>query len=140
MIKKLLKHQPTNLYISFYGTTPDMYKKTAVPMTKDYWPKVMESLKLMGKFKCNTVVRLTLVKGLNLTDPEGYARLIEKSGTKFIEAKGFMAVGGSRKSMGYNDMPTHEEILHFAQELEKNSSYKIVDEKVDSRVVLLKRS
>jgi wyosine [tRNA(Phe)-imidazoG37] synthetase (radical SAM superfamily) len=50
-----------------------------------------------------------------------------------------MAVGGSRKSMGYTDMPTHDEIIDFATKIEKNSSYKIVDEKVDSRVVLLKR-
>ncbi|MBI2579740.1 MAG: 4-demethylwyosine synthase TYW1, partial [Candidatus Aenigmarchaeota archaeon] len=31
MTERLLEHQPTNLYISVYGTTPEMYKRTAVP-------------------------------------------------------------------------------------------------------------
>ena len=137
MIEKLVEHQPTNLYVSFYGTNPEMYKKTAVPMTKDFWENVNRSLVMLGKFDCNTVVRLTLSKGLNFTDPEGYARIIEGTGAKFIEVKGFMAVGGSRKSMQYSDMPLHNEIQEFAAKIESNSSYKIVNEKRDSRVVLL---
>ncbi len=139
MIDKLLNHQPTNLYISFYGTTPEMYKRTAVPMIKDFWPRVLESLNTLGKFDCNTVVRLTLTKGLNFADPEGYSRIIEDSGAKFIEVKAFMAVGGSRRVLQYSDMPLHSEIQEFAATIEKNSSYKIINEKQDSRVVLLTR-
>ncbi|MBI2075920.1 MAG: 4-demethylwyosine synthase TYW1 [Candidatus Aenigmarchaeota archaeon] len=139
MIKKLLWHQPTNLYISLYGTTPEMYKRAAVPMIKDFWQRVMESLELLRQFQCDTVVRLTLAKGLNFTDPEGYAEIIENSGVKFIEVKSFMAVGGSRKVMKYEDMPLHSEIQEFAAEIERHSSYRIVDEKSDSRVVLLSR-
>ena len=90
MIRKLIDHQPTNLYISFYGTTPEMYKRGAVPMIKDFWPRVIESLRMLGKFDCNTIVRLTLAKSLNFTDPEGYAKIIEKTGSKFIEFKGFI--------------------------------------------------
>ena len=139
MIEKLLEHQPTNLYISFYGTTPEMYKKGAIPMEKNFWENVNKSLKMLGKFDCNTVVRLTLAKGLNFTDPKGYAEIIDGTGAKFIEVKGFMAVGGSRKSMKYEDMPLHSEIQEFAAEIERHSSYRIVDEKSDSRVVLLSR-
>lgn len=139
MIERLLDHQPTNLYISFYGTTPEMYKKTAVPMEKDYWENVNQSLKMLGKFDCNTVVRLTLSHGFNFTDPKGYAEIIEKSGAKFVECKGFMAVGGSRRSMKYENMPQHKEIQEFAAEFERHSSYRIIDEKPDSRVVLLTR-
>lgn len=139
MIERLLQHQPTNLYISFYGTNPDMYKKTAVPMEKDFWPCVNRSLGLLGKFDCNTVVRLTLSRGLNFTDPKGYAEIIEKSGAKFVECKGFMAVGGSRRVMKYEDMPLHSEIQEFAAQIESNSSYRIINEKADSRVVLLSR-
>ena len=139
VLEHLLQHQPTNLYVSFYGTNPEMYKKTAVPMTKDFWEKVNESLKMLDKFDCNTVVRLTLTKGLNFTDPKGYAEIIEKSGAKFIEVKAFMAVGGSRRVLEYQDMPLHNEIREFAAQIESNSSYRIVNEKVDSRVVLLSR-
>ncbi len=139
MIKKLLEHQPTNLYISFYGTTPAMYKRTAVPMVKDFWERIMQSMKLVKKFQCNTVMRLTLSKGLNFTDPQGYAAYADKFQPRFIEVKSFMAVGGSRKSMKYEQMPLHEEIQEFAAEIERHSSYKIVDEKSDSRVVLMGR-
>ena len=139
MIGQLLEHQPTNLYISFYGTNPEMYKKTAIPMEKNFWENVNQSLMMLGKFDCNTVVRLTLSKGLNFTDPKGYADIIEKSGTKFIEVKGFMAVGGSRRMMKYEDMPLHNEIQEFAAQIERHSSYRIVSEKADSRVVLLSR-
>lgn len=139
MIEKLVVHQPTNLYISFYGTNPEMYQKGAAPMLKDTWNRVMRSLSLLKQFDCNTVIRLTLAKGLNFTDPEGYAKIIEGTDAKFIEVKGFMAVGGSRKSMQYSDMPLHDEIQTFAEKIESNSSYRIVNEKKDSRVVLLSR-
>lgn len=139
IIERLMDHQPTNLYVSFYGTTPEMYKRTAVPMEKNFWPAVNESLKMLGKFDCNTVVRLTLSKGLNFTDPKGYAQIIEESGAKFVEAKAFMAVGGSRRVMKYEDMPLHSEIVDFAREFERHSSYRIINEKKDSRVVLLSR-
>jgi wyosine [tRNA(Phe)-imidazoG37] synthetase (radical SAM superfamily) len=41
--------------------------------------------------------------------------------------------------MPYSAMPLFEEIIAFAREIEKNSSYKITDAKEDSRVVLMKR-
>ncbi len=139
MIEQLLNHQPTNLYISFYGTTPEMYKQTAVPMEKGFWENVNSSLRLLGKFGCNTVIRLTLAKGLNFTDPKGYARIIENTGAKFVEVKAYMAVGGSRRVMKYEDMPLHSEIQEFAAEFERRSSYRIINERPDSRVVLLSR-
>ncbi len=139
MIENLLEHQPTNLYISFYGTNPGMYKKTAVPMEKNSWEDVNKSLSLLGKFDCNTVVRLTLTRGLNFSDPKGYAEIIDKTGAKFIECKAFMAVGGSRRMLEYADMPLHSEIQEFAAAIESNSSYRIINEKADSRVVLLGR-
>ncbi|KHO47760.1 MAG: tRNA-modifying enzyme [archaeon GW2011_AR5] len=139
MVEKLLQHQPTNLYISFYGTNPEMYRKAAVPMENNFWENVNQSLKMLGKFDCSTVVRLTLAKGLNFTDPKGYAQIIDGTGAKFIEVKGYMAVGGSRKSMKYEDMPLHSEIREFAAKIESNSGYRIISEKPDSRVVLLSR-
>ena len=139
MIETLLNHQPTNLYISLYGTNKEMYKRAAVPMQKDFWERVMKSLSLINDFDTNTVIRLTLAKRINFEDPEGYARIIDAAGPKFIECKAFMAVGGSRKSMEYSDMPLHPEILEFAEQIEKHSSYHIIDQKKESRVVLLKR-
>ena len=72
-------------------------------------------------------------------NPEEYAELIEKASPDFVEAKAFMPVGGAQERLPYESMPRHSEIKDFAKQLEKNSSYKIKNEKEDSRVVLLTR-
>lgn len=136
MIKKLLNHQPTNMYITLPAPNEKIYKKTCRPMIKDGWKRIMESLSMLKEFN-RSVIRLTLVKGLNFLKPEEYAKIIEEAEPNFLEVKSFMAVGGSRKYLKYEDMPLHNEIKKFAKEIEKASNYKIKDEKPDSRVVLL---
>ena len=42
MIEQLIDHQPTNLYISFYGTTPEMYRHATASMIPDAWEKVQK--------------------------------------------------------------------------------------------------
>jgi len=68
---------------------------------------------------------------------EGYANLIKIAKPDFVEAKGFMSVGFSRKRLGYEKMPFHSEIREFAKKLAKLSGLKILDEKKESCVVLL---
>ena len=136
MIEKLVDHQPTNMYITLPAPNAAVYEKTCKPMIKDGWEKIMESLSLLKDFD-KSVIRLTLVKGLNMIKPEEYAKILDKAGPDFVEVKSFMAVGGSREHLNYEDMPLHSEIKDFARQIEKNSSYKIKDEKEDSRVVLM---
>lgn len=136
MVKKLIKHQPYQFYMTLAAPNKEIYMKTCRPLIKDGWERIQETMSLMKNFK-RSVIRLTLVKNLNMVNPEEYAKLIEKAKPKFVEAKGYMAIGFSRERLGPEYMPTHEEIKQFAKEIEKNSSYKITDEKEDSRVVLL---
>jgi tRNA wybutosine-synthesizing protein 1 len=138
MLKKLLekKIQPTQLYITLPAPDEATYKKVCNPLIKDGWKKIQESLKLLKKFK-RSVVRLTLVKDVNMIKPEKYAELIEKSRPLFVEAKAYVWVGYSRQRLAIENMPLHNEIIDFAKKIEKNSSYKIIDEKKESRVVLL---
>lgn len=136
MVEKLINHQPTQLYISVYGPNKEIHAKSANPIQKDAWEQLQKSLSLMHKFKRN-VMRLTLTKGYNLIDPEGYAKLIEKYKPLFVETKGYVWVGHSRERLEIQNMPRHHEIIRFAKEIEKNSSYKIIDEKEESRVALL---
>jgi tRNA wybutosine-synthesizing protein 1 len=131
--------EPTQLYMTLPAPNEDVYEKTCAPLLKDGWKRIKESLMLLQNFRCNTVLRLTLVRDLNLVNPEQYAKLIDKSNVKFVECKAFMAVGGSRERLPYESMPLHAEIKAFAEEVAKHSSYKIKDEKKDSRVVLLTR-
>jgi len=77
MIEKLIDHQPTQLYIGVYGPNEEVYKKSANPITADSWQRLHKSLSLLHNFK-RTVIRLTLTKGYNLTNPEGYAEIVQK--------------------------------------------------------------
>jgi len=136
MVEKLIENQPTQLYISVYGTNKEMHQKTANPITKDAWECLQKSLSMMHKFR-RSVMRLTLTKGFNFSDPEGYANLAEKFNPMFIECKGYSFVGHSQERLEVQNMPYHHEIIEFAKNIEKNSSYKVIDDKKESRVALL---
>ncbi len=137
MIEKLTSHQPTNMYITLAAPDEGIYKKTCNPLLENGWQRIQQSLSFMQEFK-KSVIRMTLVKGLNMVKPEEYAKAIERALPTFVEAKAFMPVGGAQR-LPYEAMPRHEEIKAFAEEVEKNSSYRIKNEKEDSRVVLLSR-
>lgn len=136
MVEKLLEHQPTQLYVSVYGPNEKVYRKTANPIAKDAWGKLQKSLGMLNKFERN-VIRLTLVQGINMVNVEEYTKLIEKYNPMFVEAKGYMWVGHSQERLAIENMPRHHEIVEFARKIEENSSYNIIDEKKESRVVLL---
>jgi len=87
---------------------------------------------------------MTLVKNANMNPEhiEEYIKLIKKAQPDFIEVKGFMSVGFSRnrKGMGYDAMPSYEEVRDFAERIAiglKENGYKILDEHERSRVVLV---
>jgi tRNA wybutosine-synthesizing protein 1 len=139
-LKDLLKSEPTNLYLSLYGTNEEMYKKICAPLISDTWEKINESLKLIEKFKCRTVIRLTLVKGLNMKAYEGFSELIKKAKPKFIECKGYTWVGESRQRLKESNVPNLEEIKNFAKKISEFTDYEIKAEDEKSRVVLLSLS
>jgi len=136
MIEKLIKHQPTQLYLTLPAPNEDVYKKTSRPLIKGLWNKIMSSLSLLKEFK-RSCIRLTLVKGLNMINPEKYAEIIKKANPLFVEAKAYMWVGYSRNRLGIENMPTHEEIIDFAKKICEHADLKIIDEQKASRVVLL---
>lgn len=136
MLKKLIKNQPTQLYITLPAPDEKTYLKCCLPLIKGGWKKINESLSLLKKFKRPTI-RLTLVKGINMAKPELYAELIKKSRPLFVECKAYMFVGYSQQRLEIGNMPHHKEVREFAREIAKHSGYKMVDEKENSRVVLM---
>jgi tRNA wybutosine-synthesizing protein 1 len=82
---------------------------------------------------------MTLVSGHNIGDVDGYAKLVEKAEPTYIEAKAYMHVGFSSLRLGFDSMPKHEEVYNFALRLAEKTGYSIVDESVESRVVLLSK-
>ncbi len=134
-----LKEEPTQLYISVCAPNHDVFKKTCRPQIENAWSKLNESLDLLPSFKCPTVIRMTLVKGINMVNVEGYAKLVKKANPTYVEAKAYMHVGFSNLRLGFERMPSHKEISKFAAELSHRTGYRILDESADSRVVLLSK-
>ena len=72
-----------------------------------------------------------------MVNPDGYAELIKQANPTFVELKAYMWVGHSRERLSIENMPLHNEILEFAEKIAKASGLKIIDQKPESRVVLL---
>ena len=134
---KSLKELPTQLYVSLNSTNEADFKKFNKPFFKDGWQRLNKTLGLMPKLKTRTVIRITLMKGINMKNEKGYADLIKKAGPMFIELKAYMFIGSSRKRLLEKNMPFHEDVKEFAKRIAELSGYKLIDEKKESRVVLL---
>jgi len=148
VLKQLGKEDnlPTQLYISMNSPNEKLYNQWHRSKIKNAWKKFNESLELMKDLKTRRVIRMTLVKGTYNNMKEGYiadyVKMIKKTECDFLEIKGYMSVGfaRNRKGMGYEVMPTHEEIKDFTKMLVKElkkDGYKILDEHIHSRVVLV---
>jgi len=129
--------EPTNLYISVDSPVKADHLKINRPAVKGTWESINKSLSLLQNFKCNTVVRVTLMKE-NLKNPVEFGKLLEQYQSKFIECKAFMHVGFSKNRVRFGEMPLHKEIMAYTREIENNTKYKLVDSKQESRVALLK--
>ena len=145
VLKKFSKEKnlPTQLYLSLNTPNKKLYNKWHNSSIKNAWEKFNKTLSLFSKLKTRKVIRMTLVKNLNMKPeqvPE-YVKLIKKASPDFVEVKGFMSVGFSRRRLGYEMMPSHKEIKDYAKKnlISLGKPYKILDEHIHSRVVLIGR-
>ena len=129
---------PTQLYMSLSANSEKMFKEINKPLQENLWQKINKTLELFPRLKTRKVIRLTLIKNMNLKEPEEYADLIRKASPDFVECKAAMAVGFAKfqERLKFEDMASHQEIKEFSIQLAKNLGYEVVDEKEDSRVVL----
>lgn len=128
----------TQLYLSVDAPSKEILKKVDAPLFKDYWERLIESLKITAKKKQRKAIRLTIIKGINDIEEENYAKLIMLADADFVEVKAYMWVGESRIRLKESNMPLHEEIVAFSRRLAKFlDDYEIVSEHITSRVVLL---
>ncbi|MHC1626829.1 MAG: 4-demethylwyosine synthase TYW1 [Methanoculleaceae archaeon] len=133
----LEKCRPFQTYVSLTAPDRETYHSLCRPKG-DYWELVQESLRLLGTRR--SAVRITLVRGENDHHPERYARMVQDSGARYVEVKGYMYLGYSRRRLERSNMPEHEEIRRFAGEIAAQSDYEYMDESPISRVVVLERS
>ena len=134
----------TQLYISLDAPTKEALKSIDRPLFPDYHKRLLASLKEFSKKRFRKCIRLTLIKGLNDKEEhvEKYAELIRLGNPEFIEIKGYVNVGASRKYLGMKDMPWHKDIKEFSKNLQKAMpEYELVDDHKPSKVVcMMKKS
>ena len=138
-IENLLEEPPTQLYISVDAPNEELFNIIDRPIIKNAWQGLMKTLSLMPKLRerMRTVLRFTLIRGLNMVKPEQWAEIIRLSSPMFVEVKAYMWVGMSRERLEQENMPSHEEVKEFSLEIAKYADYKLIDEHEPSRVVLL---
>lgn len=143
MLKKLKKKNalPTQLYISMVGANEELWKKITKNNEKNGWKNYLTSLALLKLLPCRSVIRLTVIKGVNDSDEaiEEFAQILQATQSDFVEIKSYMWLGFSRKRLKEKNTASHEYIKSFALKLlKKLPSYKFEAEKKNSKIVLLK--
>jgi tRNA wybutosine-synthesizing protein 1 len=130
---------PSQLYLSLLAPDEETYRRVCMPLIPDGWGRLLRSLEILSGLGGRTAVRVTLVKGLNMFDVKGYSSLILRGEPDFVEVKGYMWVGYSRSRLKLENMPNHADVREFAEQIARETGYKVAGEQQASRVVLLKR-
>ena len=132
---------PKQLYISIVAPNESLYKKICSPTISNGWKKINETLEILSSLDTRTVIRHTLMNDWNMDKKYiyDYAKLINKANPMFIEPKGYVFVGYSRKRMHLKNLPTHANIRESSVNLSNMINYNIEMERSDSRVLLLTR-
>jgi tRNA wybutosine-synthesizing protein 1 len=133
---------PKQLYVSLVAPNEKVYKKICAPIIRNGWEKIKKTIELLPSLNTRTVIRHTLIKNWNMKEDfiKEFSKLDELASPMFIEPKGYVFVGGSRKRMNLGNMPSHDEVKNFGKILTHYLGYDIIMEKKDSRVVLLSNS
>ncbi|MCF7799030.1 4-demethylwyosine synthase TYW1 [Candidatus Woesearchaeota archaeon] len=130
-------HPVTQLYLSVDAPNKELLKEIDKPLYPDFWERFNQSLEETAKKKARTAIRITVMSGLNDSDPKGYAKLIKQADIDFVEVKAYMHIGESRNRMKRDHMPVHNEIVAFARTLAPFlEDYELMMEHKPSRVVL----
>ncbi|OYT44249.1 4-demethylwyosine synthase TYW1, partial [Candidatus Bathyarchaeota archaeon ex4484_40] len=80
---------PFQLYVSVSAPDVKTYIKVSRPLIKDGWERLNRTLELLPSLETRKVIRLTVIKGWNTRNYEGYAKLIRKAEPSFIEVKAY---------------------------------------------------
>ncbi|MEM2940134.1 MAG: 4-demethylwyosine synthase TYW1 [Thermoproteota archaeon] len=132
---------PDQLYISLQGSNEEVFKKVARPLVKDAWQRLVKSLELLSSLTgVRRVLRITVVKNINDSDAEGYAKLMSIANPDYVEVKAYEWVGESQSRLPKNAMPWMSDIVALSEKISGASGYVKKGEFEPSGVMLLSRS
>jgi len=110
----------TQLYVSVDAPTEESLIAIDRPLFNDAWDRLkisLSALKLKGQ---RTVARITVVKGWNSDEVEGYAKLIALGKVSLVEVKGVTFCGKSDASnLNMSNTPWHHEVSALTIELKE---------------------
>ena len=133
-----LGNEPNQLYVSLDAPNESVYKDLCNPQLSDGWSRLNESLEFLGSYSSRTCLRITCVRGMNMLNPDEYAKLIDLANPTYIEVKAYMHVGYSRGRLTLDNMPEFDDVISFAESLCEYTGQSIINDSEISRVVLLK--
>ena len=109
----------TQLYVSVDAPTQESLIAIDRPLFSDAWNRLQESLTCLKGKGQRTVARLTVVKGWNSDEVEGYAKLIALGHVSLVEVKGVTFCGKSDASnLNMSNSPWHHEVSNLTQKLQ----------------------
>lgn len=110
----------TQLYVSVDAPTQESLIEIDRPLFRDAWDRLKESLVGLKDKGQRTVARLTVVKGWNSDEIEGYAKLVALGHCSLVEVKGVTFCGKSDASnLNMSNTPWHHEVVALTQTLQK---------------------
>lgn len=109
----------TQLYLSVDAPTAGSLKIIDRPLFSDSWERLQQSMRYLKAKQQRTTARLTLVKGFNMGDLDGYANLMALGHPTLIEVKGMTICGGEGKNPANpltkeDNMPSNAEVMNFS--------------------------
>jgi tRNA wybutosine-synthesizing protein 1 len=108
----------TQLYVSVDAPTEESLIAIDRPLFNDAWERLKVSLSSLRDKGQRTVARLTVVKGWNSDEVEGYAKLIALGKVSLVEVKGVTFCGKSDASnLNMSNTPWHHEVVALTQKL-----------------------
>jgi tRNA wybutosine-synthesizing protein 1 len=142
MLERLEKEDalPTQIYLSMNAGSKETFFKVNCPLLRDAWERFLSSLNFMRKTKARTVIRITLIKGINDSEREikKFAELVKKANPNFVEVKSYMHVGSSTARLKAENMLEQNEIKTWTEKLlEFLPSFKHMDEQEESRIMII---
>lgn len=138
------KTYPTQFYVSMVAPNKEVYRKAIRPASTGLWKKYLQTLVRMPEIgkKTRTVLRMTLARGINDSDLDGYAQQIKLAQPHYVEVKSMVFVGGARqesRGLDKTSMLETYEAGQVAAKLASMTGYFVSDSHDPSRVVLLCR-